>query len=114
MSELAAGGIFLTGVFISSVSQVLLKRSALNKHDSGIKEYLNPLVIGAYILFFGATLLSILAYRVLPLSKGAVIDSFGYVFITFWGVTLFRERLNPKRIIALILIISGIIVYSVF
>ena len=37
--------IFIAGVFIASVSQVLLKISAKKDHPSELKEYMNPLVI---------------------------------------------------------------------
>ena len=38
----------LFGVFISGISQVLLKKSAGRQYSSAIREYLNPLVIVAY------------------------------------------------------------------
>ena len=102
--------ILLFGVFISSVSQVMLKMAARREWPSRIREYLNPLVIGAYALFCGSTLLSILAYRGLPLSLGPVLEATGYVFVTAFGVTMFQEKLNRKKILALALIIAGIIV----
>lgn len=105
-------GIFLFGVFISGISQVLLKKAAMVKYDSWIKEYLNVKVIVAYAIFFGATLLSIYAYKVLPLSMGPILDSTGYIFVTFFGVTIFKEKITPKKWVALALIIAGIFVYS--
>ena len=39
--------ILLFSVFISSVSQILLKKAANRTYESPLKEYLNPLVIGA-------------------------------------------------------------------
>ena len=44
--------ILLFSVFISSVSQILLKKAADRTYESSLKEYLNPLVIGAYGMFF--------------------------------------------------------------
>ena len=41
--------VLLLGVFISSISQVMLKKAALKEYDSPIKEYLNPLVVFAYV-----------------------------------------------------------------
>lgn len=105
--------IFVFGVFISSISQVILKKSAAIKYDNPLKEYLNPNVIFAYIIFFSATLLGIVAYKGIPLSMGPVLDSTGYLFVTFFGVKIFNEKLTKKKIIALILIIAGIIVFSV-
>ncbi len=101
------------GVFISSISQVMLKISAGKNYGSKIKEYLNPLVIGGYAIFFAATLMTVLAYRYIPLSMGAIIEATGYIYITIWGVSIFKEKINKGKIIALALIIAGIIIYSV-
>ncbi len=101
------------GVFISSISQVMLKISAGKKYSSKLREYLNPLVIGGYAIFFAATLMTVLAYRYIPLSMGAIIEATGYIYITLWGVSIFKEKINKGKIIALALIIAGIIIYSV-
>lgn len=102
----------LFGVFVSGVSQVLLKRSALKSHDSALKEYLNPLVIGAYALFVASTLLSTLAYRVIPLSMGPILDATGYLYVTAFGILIFHESVNRKKLAALALILLGILIYS--
>ena len=62
-NTLLHAGILLFGVFIGAVSQVMLKKAAQKHYDSVLHEYLNPLVILAYALFVGTTLLSVLAYR---------------------------------------------------
>ncbi|MCF0142870.1 MAG: multidrug ABC transporter, partial [Parasporobacterium sp.] len=67
-SILLYSGFVFFGTFISAVSQVMLKKAADKEYDSPIKEYLNPLVIGAYTIFVVATFMSILAYKVVPLS----------------------------------------------
>lgn len=112
MTVLAYAALNLLGVFISAISQVLLKKSALGEHESRWGEYLNPLVVFAYALFVCATLLSVIAYRGIPLSMGPVLDATGYLYVTAFGVLIFHERLTPRRVLALGLIIVGIIVYS--
>ena len=111
-TEMIYACFILLGTFVSAISQVLLKKSALTHHESVIREYLNPLVIGAYIMFFGATICTIVAYRVVPLSLGAVLETTGYIYITVFGVVFFREKLSVKKIAALGVIIIGILVYS--
>ena len=110
MSSWLYGGILVLGTLISSVSQVMLKKAAMKDYDSHLREYLNPWVIGAYVLFLLSTLMSILAYRGLPLSMGAVLEATGYLFVTAFGVLLFGERLNRRKVLALALIIGGIVV----
>lgn len=105
-------GILLVSVFISSVSQVMLKKSALRTYDSPLKEYLNPLVIFAYVLFVGTTLLSVLAYRGIPLSLGPALEATGYIYVTIFGVLIFKERMTRGKLAALALIVAGIVVYA--
>lgn len=105
-------GIYLVGVFVSSVSQVLLKKAASREYHSAVREYLNPWVITAYAMFFGATLMTIFSYKVVPLSMGAILEATAYLYITFFGVVIFKEKLSWKKIAALSLIVLGIIIYS--
>lgn len=104
--------ISLFGVFISAVSQVLLKKASQKEYASVIQEYLNPRVIFAYAIFFAATLLSIVAYKVIPLSLGPVLEATSYIYVTFFGVRIFKEKLNARKVIALVLIVAGIIIYA--
>lgn len=103
-------GLLLVGVFISAISQVLLKKAVQRHYSSAIREYMNPLVIIAYAMFFGTTFLSILAYRGLPLSMGPVLEATSYIYVTFFGVTIFKEKMSMKKWIALSLIMSGIVI----
>ncbi len=105
--------IYLFGVFISAVSQVLLKKEAIKPHESIIKEYLNPRVIVAYILFFFASLLPIIAFRVLPLSFGPVLEATSYIYVMVFGAVIFHEKITAKKVLAIALIIGGIVLYSV-
>jgi len=107
-------GISLVSVFVSSVSQVMLKKAAMRIYPSKLREYMNPLVICAYILFVGTTFLSMYALKGISLSMGAVLEATGYFWVTFWGVTIFQEKLSRKKVLALSLIVCGIIVYSFF
>lgn len=104
--------LLLFGVFLGAVSQVLLKRAAMRQYSSPLREYLNCSVLVAYALFFGTTLFSVSAYRVLPLSMGPILESTSYIYVTAFSVVIFHEKLNKKKILALALIIIGIILYS--
>jgi multidrug transporter EmrE-like cation transporter len=107
-------GIMLAGVFISSVAQVLLKKAAERRYDSLWQQYINPAVIIAYVIFFCATFMSIYAYKRVPLSMGAILEATGYIYITLFSVKIFHEKINKRKLLALVLIITGITVYSVW
>lgn len=104
--------VLVCGVFISSISQILLKKSANKKHGSFVKEYLNPIVIVSYFVFFIATLMSVYAYKGIPLSMGPILDSSGYIFVTVLSAIFLKEKVTAKKIIALSIILLGIVVYS--
>ena len=104
--------IMLFGTFISAISQVILKKAACKTYENKIREYVNLPVISAYTIFVVATFLSVFAYKVVPLSMGPILEATSYIYITVFGVTIFKERLTKRKVIALITIIAGIIVYS--
>lgn len=104
--------VFLGSVLISSISQVILKTSANELHESSLKEILNVKVISAYGLFFWATLCTMFAYKKIPLSLGAVLEATGYVYVAILGRVFLKEELTRNKVIGNIAIICGIIIYS--
>ena len=104
-SVLIYSGILLGSVFVSAISQVMLKISASRPHESAIREYANPLVVGAYALFVVSTLLTVFAYREVPLSLGPV-------YVTIFGALIFHERVTAKKLLALALIVGGICTFA--
>ena len=103
---------FLVSVFISSVSQILLKKSADRVYDSKIKEYLNPLVIVAYGMFFCSMLITMYCYRFVDVSAGPILESAGYIFVAVLGFIFLKERFTTKKIIGMIVLMCGIALFS--
>lgn len=104
--------VLLLSVFISSVSQVLLKKAADRVYKNKHAEYLNPLVIGAYVMFFGSVILTMLALRYVPLSMSPILESTGYIFVAVLGYFFLKERFSRRKIIGICLILAGIAVFS--
>ena len=77
--------LLLLGVFISAISQVLLKKAAMKKYISPLQEYLNRKSSLRMFLFVGTTFLSILAYRGIPLNLGPVLETTSYIYVTIFG-----------------------------
>ena len=111
-SKIAFTLIYLGGVFISAIAQIILKKSAGRKYESKIREYLNPYVIISYAIFFGATFCTIYAYKGVPLSFGPILAASEYVFVAVLSKLFLKEKINLKKFIGLSIIIAGIIVYS--
>lgn len=114
MSELAVYScIMILSALISSVSQVMLKKSAEKKYESKIKEYLNPFVITAYGLFFGCTLISMYALKVVPLSMAPILEATGYIFVSVLSYIFLKEKMTKKQILGMTVIILGIVIYTI-
>ena len=105
-------GVFLCSVLISSISQILFKKSADRTYDSRLKEYLNPLVIVAYIMFFCSMMITMYCYRYVDVSVGPIFESAGYVFVGILGFIFLKEKFTVKKTIGMILILLGIVVFS--
>lgn len=106
--------LFLVSVFISSISQIILKKSAEVKYASIIREYLNPMVITAYTIFLASTLLTTFAYKEVPLSLGPVLEATGYIYVAVLGTLILKEKLSRRKIIGNVLIIAGIVIFALF
>ncbi|MCR4807319.1 MAG: EamA family transporter [Lachnospiraceae bacterium] len=102
--------IYVFSVFISAVSQILLKSSANIKYDNPIKEYLNPRVIIAYAIFFLATLVTIYAYKGIPLSLGPILETTGYLWVSLLGYFILKEKISRRKMAGLVVVIVGIVV----
>lgn len=105
--------VFLISVLVSSISQIILKKSAVRQYKSIIHEYLNIRVIGAYFMFFVSTLLTMYAYTGVPLTLGTLLEAVGYIYILVLSFIFLHEKITIKTIIGSLLIICGIIVYNI-
>ncbi len=105
-------GVFLVSVFISSVSQILLKKSADRIYESKIREYLNPLVITAYLMFFCSMLITMYCYRFVDVSAGPILESAGYIFVAVLGCIFLGEKFTKKKVAGMIVLIFGIALFA--
>lgn len=102
----------LISVFISCVSQVLLKSSSMKDWGHKIREYINPYVILGYVLLALCMLLTIYMYKGIELKYGAVIESLGFIIMVIFGRLFFKEKITTNKIAGNVLIVLGIIVFN--
>lgn len=103
--------LLLAGVLAASFSQVLLKKAAGKQHKSFLREYLNPWVIGGYMLLLGSTVLNISGLRGLSFMNGPVMESFGYVLVLFLSRFFFGEKITIRKLAGVGCILAGVLVY---
>lgn len=99
-------------VLIASVSQILLKKSAMKAHRSVLGEYLNIYVLCGYGLLFGSMLLTVYAYSGMPYKNGPVIESLGNVLALVFGYTVFGEKISIRKLAGIACIVAGICIFN--
>ncbi|MFO7810579.1 MAG: EamA family transporter [Candidatus Delongbacteria bacterium] len=105
--------IFMCGVVSSVVAQIFLKRSSQNHNSGFVDEYLNKTVLTGYFIFFFAAGCIIAGYKEIPLKYGQVINSTGFIFLTFISSKVFGEKITKNKITGISLIILGIIIFFI-
>ena len=104
--------IFIISVCISSISQILLKKSAGIQRENKIKEYINIYVITGYGLLFLSTLLTMIAYKKINLSVGVVIEAIVYIIVAILSYFFLKERFTKNKIVGIFLIIIGVVIFG--
>ncbi len=97
--------------FIGAISQLFLKKSALKTYATLLREYLNPLVITAYTLFCLGVFIDVFALRKVPVSFIPVVETTNYIFVFILSRVFLKESLSLRKIAAMLIIITGIIIY---
>ena len=109
-AQLPYVALYLLSTFLASVSQVLLKKAALREHKSLLAEYTDWRVVLGYGLFVGCSLLTMLAYKGVPLNVGPVLEATGYIYVTFFmHYNAKNKSLHGVKTVQTFIFISGLL-----
>ena len=103
--------LFVT-TFFTAFSQVLMKQSAQQKHESLIREYLNWRVILAYGIAFSVLMVNTYAYTEVEIKYASIIDAFSYVNVMIFSYILLKENFTKKQLLGNLVIVAGILIYT--
>jgi len=103
----------LVSVVISSLAQILLKKSSNEKKTHFIFEYLNIKVCTAYAMLFLCMLLMVFAFTGMYYRYGAVIESLAYLLIMIFSWLFLNEKITRNRIIGNLLIVIGVLIFTI-
>jgi drug/metabolite transporter (DMT)-like permease len=53
------------------------------------------------------------AYKCVPLSMGPILESCGYIFVTVLGVIILKEKISKRKLLGLVAILIGIVLFSI-
>nr|WP_300797673.1 EamA family transporter [uncultured Acetatifactor sp.] len=102
----------LSGV-LSSLSQILLKVSAMKNNRGFLAQYFNWRVLAGYGITGTCMLLVIIAYRGMDYKLGAVLEALGYVYIMVWSKIFLKEKITRNKFLGNLLIIVGVTIFAI-
>lgn len=104
--------IVIFAVFAAAVAQVLLKYGASKGYSSFWKQYINPYVIGGYIILAGSLLLNIFCMsHGVQAKEVSSIESFSYLFVPCLSWLFFKERITWRKAGSIAIILLGVMVF---
>lgn len=75
---------------------------------------MNGWVIGGYAIMFGTMVMNIFAMsKGVQIKELSIIESMSYLFVPALSFIVFQEKLTWRKILAIAIIITGIIVFFV-
>lgn len=103
--------LLILAVLVSSISQIILKKSASKTYSSIFKEYFNVYVITGYGLMVLSTVLVVLGLKGVSYKNEPIIESLGYIFVMILSNRILGEKITKKKILGNTLILIGIFCY---
>jgi len=102
-----------TGVVLTALAQILLKKGALRAHGGPLwLAWLHPFALAGYSLLFGVTLLNLAAFRVLPLKLGVVFLPWTFILVALFSRWMLKEKFDRNQILGASLVVAGIVIFN--
>lgn len=99
-------------VLIAAFSQILLKMSANKEYENRVREYLNPLVIISYGIFFLSMILGTYSLKQMTISAAAIIESLSYILIPMLSYVFLKEKISGLQMFGIAVILLGIFIFN--
>ena len=103
--------LFLFAVVVAGFGQIALKKAALDKNCSLLRQYTNTYIVIGYFLLLVSMGMASIAYRGIPLKVGPVLDSLGFVLVPVLSWIFFDEKLTKAKGIGFLIIVCGVLIF---
>jgi len=104
----------ILSVFLAACAQILLKQGARQQYVQWWRQYVNGWVIGGYAIMFGTMVMNIFAMsKGVQIQELSIIESTSYMFVPMLSFFIFKEKLTWRKLLAITIIITGVIVFFV-
>ncbi len=102
----------VASVFCAALAQMCLKRGAIGRHASMWSKYVNPWVVGGYIVLGTTLIVNVFCLEHgIQMKEISAIESLGYLFVPLLSRMFFLERVTIRKMVAIGIIMLGIMVF---
>lgn len=102
----------ILSIILTSFSQILLKKGSTN-NKSFLKNFIDINILFGYFLFFLVTILNVYALQKFEYKTLTSLVPISYVLVSFLSFIFFQEKINLTKIVGTLLIIIGIVIFSI-
>ena len=104
----------ILSVLAAACAQMLLKQGARKFYAVWWRQYLNVWVIGGYSIMACSLLLNVFCMsHGVQVKEVSVIESMSYLFVPCLAFLLFNEKITRRKIGAIAIIITGVIIFFI-
>jgi multidrug transporter EmrE-like cation transporter len=105
--------VFLVGVLLASIGQVLMKIGATRTLARSVfASLLNPYTVVGYVLMLSSTVTSTVALKVLPLKVTVSLLPLGYIVVVLLSLAILGERMGRRRVWGMVMILIGVVLFN--
>lgn len=102
----------ILSVFAAACAQMFLKQGARQNYTPWWRQYMNGYVIGGYAIMLAAMVANIFAMsKGVMMKEVSTIESLSYLFVPCLAFLLFKESITRRKIAAITIIITGVILF---
>ena len=102
----------ILNVLVAALAQMLLKKGASLRHASFLKEYLNPWVMGGYVVMGITLVVNVFAMsRGIQVKEVSILESLSYLFVPVLSFLFFQEKLTVRKILSIVIIMAGVAIF---
>lgn len=101
----------ILSIILTSVSQIILKMGS-ETNKKWIYSLLSYKIFLGYFLLFIVTILNVLVMQKIQLKTMTAWISLTYIIVNILSYFFFKENINKDKILGSVIIVSGIIIYS--
>lgn len=105
--------LMLSAILLTAIGQIFLKIGSKKIQRHFWDPYLNPASFTGYFIYLISTILLLFSFQEIPLKLFAALSALNFIFILIFSGIFLNEKISKMKIIAILLIATGVAVFNI-